>query len=201
MPNYPVVVGVGQFTHHPRGLEDAIEPVEMMARVAREAEADTGAPGLLAKADSVQVVNILCWPYPDAPGLLAERLGTSPSHKLYSAVGGETPQRLINETAQAIAEGRIRLALIAGAEALESRRIARRQNEHLPWPIRGNPEHVAGDMRPGFSEAEARHGATMPVRVYPLFENAIRAHAGRSIEEHQEHLARMCSRFSDVATE
>ena len=209
MPNYPVIVGVGQLTHHPRTLEEAIEPVEMMARVAREAEADaqtgarpgTGAAGLLARLDSVQVVNIIGWPYPDAPGMLAGRVGASPSHKLYSAVGGETPQRLINETAEAIAAGRIRLALIAGAEALESRRLSRRLNQHLPWPVRGNPEHVVGDTRAGFTEAEARHGATMPVRMYPLFENAIRAHLRHGIEEHQEHLGRLCSRFAAVAAE
>ncbi len=197
--NSPVIVGVGQLTNRPRSVEDAIEPVEMMAGVARAAEADTGVAGLLSQVDSVQVVNILSWAYPDAPGLLAARLGARPAHKLYSTVGGETPQRLVNETAEAIAGGRLRLALLAGAEALESRRLARRANARLPWPVRGNPEHVAGDQRPGFAEAEARHGATLPTRMYPLFENAIRAHAGSSIPEHQQHLGRLCARFAAVA--
>lgn len=51
----------------------------------------------------------------------------------------------------------------------------------------------------GFSDVEARHGATLPTRMYPLFENAIRARAGRSIEEHQRFLGELCSRFTAVA--
>lgn len=197
--NQPVIVGVGQLTNRPRSLQDCIEPAEMMAQVARAAEADAGAPDLLARADSVQVVNILGWPYPDAPGMLAGLIGARPSHTLYSSIGGDTPQRLVNETAQGVAEGRIRLALIAGAEALESRRLARKLGEQLPWPVRGSPRRIDGDGRPGFSEMEARYGATLPARIYPLFENATRARLGHSIEEHQRHLGRLYARFSEVA--
>ncbi len=197
--NYPVIVGAGQLTNRSQRLDDAVEPVEMMARAARVAEADAGVKGLLERVDSVQVVNIISWPYPDAPGLLAQRLGARPAHKLYSAVGGETPQRLVNTAAQAIVEGERRIVLIAGAEALNSRRLARRLGERLPWTVRGNPEHVSGDTRAGFSEVEARHGATMPVRVYPLFENAIRANLRLSIGEHRERLGRLCSRLTEVA--
>src|SRR3990170_4613623 len=116
--NYPVIVGVGQYVNRSLSLDDSREPADMMALVARAAEADTGVEGLLARVDSVQVVNIIGWSYPDAPGLLPQRLGARPEHTLYSSIGGETPQRLINETAQAIAEGRTRVALLAGAEAL-----------------------------------------------------------------------------------
>src|SRR3990172_5061211 len=185
--NYPVIVGVGQLTNRSERVEDAIEPAEMMARAARTAEADAGAGGILERADSVQVVGIISWQYADAPGMLAERIGASPAHKLYSAVGGETPQRLVNETAQAIAEGRTRLAGIAGVEAMNSRRLARKTGERFPWP-KGNPEAVVGEARVGFSETEARHGATLPTRVYPLFENAVRSLLGLTIEEHQRRL-------------
>jgi acetyl-CoA C-acetyltransferase len=199
--NYPIIAGVAQLTNRPRAIDECIEPLEMMARVARAAEEDSGAPGLLAAADSVQVVSILGWSYRDAPGMLAGLIGAGPSHRLYSGVGGDTPQRLVNETAQAIAEGRIRLAVIAGAESLESRRLARKLGEHPAWPPRGAPEHIDGDSRPGFSEVEARHGATLPVRMYPLFENAIRARLGHSIKEHQAHLGRLCARLSAVAAQ
>ena len=197
--NYPVIVGVGQFTNHPGTLEETLEPVEMMERVARAAEADAGGSGLLEKADSVQVVNIMSWQYADAPAALAQRLGAKPAHTVYPAVGGETPQRLANETAQAIVDGRIRVALLAGAEALESRRLARKLGAHLPWPERATPQRIDGDNRPGFSEIEARHGATMPTRVYPLFENAIRASLDESIDQHQRRLGELCSRFAGVA--
>lgn len=198
MVSYPVIVGVAQLTNHPRSVSDAIEPIEMMERVARVAEADAGAPGILGRLDSVQVVNMLSWSYTDAPGMLAARIGAAPQHTAYSSIGGETPQRLINETAQAIGEGRIRLALLAGAEAMESRRLSRKLDERLPWE-RGTPQRVDGENRPGFTETEARHGAATPTRVYPLFENAIRARSGESIEAHQRRLGELCSRFASVA--
>ncbi|KPK21186.1 MAG: hypothetical protein AMJ76_03345, partial [Dehalococcoidia bacterium SM23_28_1] len=56
-----------------------------------------------------------------------------------------------------------------------------------------------GESSPGNNEIEARHGANIPARVYPLFENAIRAHKGRSIAEHQERLAQLCARLAQVA--
>src|SRR6266542_5512880 len=130
--NYPVIVGAGQFTNHPKVIDDTLAPLEMMERVAREAEDDAGAPGLLAKLDSVQVVNFMSWSYADAPRMLAHSIGAEPKHTVYSSIGGETPQRLVNETAHAIVNGRIRMALIAGAEALESRRLARKLGAQLP---------------------------------------------------------------------
>jgi acetyl-CoA C-acetyltransferase len=200
VPNFPVLIGAGQLRNHPKSIAEAIEPLEMMERVGRDAAKDAGAPGLLEKLDSVQVVNILSWSYVDAPGMLAARLGAEPKHTVYSPIGGETPQRLINETSEAIAAGRIRLVLLAGAEAMESRRLARKLDEKLPWE-RGTPQRIDGENRPGFTESEARHGAATPPRVYPMFENAIRAHLGLSVEEHQRRLGELCSRFTSVAAE
>ena len=96
--NLPVIVGAGQYVNRSRDLADAVEPLEMMATVARAAEDDAGVEGLIARIDSLQVVNIIAWPYPDTTGLLAERLGASPAQRVYTGVGGDTPQRLINET-------------------------------------------------------------------------------------------------------
>ena len=69
--NFPVIVGVGQYVNRSKELDDAREPADMMATVARAAEDDAGVEGLLARVDSLQVVSILSWPYPDAPALLA----------------------------------------------------------------------------------------------------------------------------------
>ena len=198
MPNYPVIVGVGQFTNHSKSLDDAIEPAEMMAMAARSAAEDSGKGDILSSVDSLQIVNLLTWPYEDAPGLVATRLGISPAHTLYSAVGGDTPQRLINEAAEAIVKGERRAVLIAGSEAMASRNRARAKDLKLDWQ-RGTPREVVGDGRTGFTEAEARHGAVMPTRVYPLFENALRAHLGQTIDEHQQYVGELCSRFTKVA--
>lgn len=199
MANYPVVVGVGQLTNHIKTLDDAIEPMEMMVRVAQAAAEDAGSRDLIWKIDSLQVVNLLSWQYPDAPGLLAEKLGIAPAQQVYTAVGGNTPQMLVNQTSEAIVKGEIKLALLTGAECGATRSMARKQSAMLPWDVRGTPENVVGDQRIGFNDSESRHGAMAPIRMYPLFENAIRAHLGQTIEEHQHYVAKLCSRFTQVA--
>lgn len=194
--NLPIIVGVGQYANRSRDLADAREPLDLLEAVARAAAEDAGASGLIDHIDSLQVVNILAWPYADTPGLLAERLGISQAERIYTAVGGETPQRLVNATAERIARGETRLALICGAEVVHSVRLARKQGVKLPWHPRGVPQEVVGDNRNGFSEAEARHGASLPVTMYPLFENALRAHLGLSMEDHRHRLGDLCQRLS-----
>src|SRR3970040_510585 len=106
--NLPVIVGAGQYVNRSREIADAVEPLEMMATVARAAADDAGVQGLIRR----QGVSIIAWPYPDTTGLLAERLGARPAQRVYTAVGGDTPQRLINQTAEAIVRGETRLALM-----------------------------------------------------------------------------------------
>jgi acetyl-CoA C-acetyltransferase len=195
---YPVIIGVGQVTNRAQTTDDSIEPVELMAQAARLADDDAGG-GLLSRIDSLQVVNLLSWPYPDAPGLLASLIGAEPAKTRYSDLGGETPQRLVNETAEAIVAGRTRVALIAGAEAMHSRRLAQKEGARLPWAARGTPERTIANTRLGSSDVEFLHGAILPTRVYPLFENAIRADAGRAIDEHQAYLGDLSARFTEVA--
>lgn len=195
----PIIVGIGQHTNRSADLVDAREPLEMMALVARKAEEDAQARGLLARLDSIRVVNLLAWSYVDAAGMLAERLGASPRDRVYSDIGGNMPQLLVNQTADAIAGGRVGLALLVGAEAIRSRRQARRQGVTLDWTPRAQPLGVAPGMRAGTREVEEAHGARFPPEIYPLFENAIRARRGRTIPEHQERLGELCARFTQVA--
>ena len=58
---------------------------------------------------------------------------------------------------------------------------------------------MSATRRPGINEAEAKHGATLPTAVYPLFENALRAHYGRSLDAHQAALGELFAPFTEVA--
>src|SRR5262245_25596860 len=113
----PIVIGVGQHCQRLEDLTGAPHPLEMMAIAARAAAQDAGAPALLSEIDTVVAVNFLSWAYPDPAGQLAELLGAHPQRKIYTSLGGNTPQLQVNETADRIAAGEVRLALIAGAEA------------------------------------------------------------------------------------
>jgi acetyl-CoA C-acetyltransferase len=196
----PIIVGVGQVVDRPATLQEAKEPLELMEMAARAAAADTGRPQILARLDSLQVVNIISWAYEDAPGMLAQRLGATPGHTLYSGIGGETPQRLVGKAAAAIWRGEMDVCLIAGAEAMDSFMSARRQGETLPWTPRSTPRQIE-DIRVPTNEIEQRHGATLPIRVYPLYENAIRARMGLSLEEHQRRLGLLCARMTEAAAQ
>jgi len=195
----PIIVGVGQHTNRSADLADAREPLEMMVLVARKAEQDAQTLGLLSRLDSIRVVSPYSWTYVDPAAMLAERLDAQPQDKVYTGMGGDTPQVLVNQTADAIAAGRVGLALLVGAEALRSRSQARRQGVTLDWTPRAQGVDIGEEIRRGINESEEAHGARFPPEIYPLFENAIRAHKGRTIPEHQERLGELCARLTQVA--
>jgi acetyl-CoA C-acetyltransferase len=197
-PRLPIIVGVGQVTQRPE-TERPREPLALMAEAARIAEKDASAGDLLHEIDSVRVVNILSWPSKDPPHDLAQALAVAPRQRLYTAVGGNTTQWQVNETAEAIHRGDVKVALIAGAECMYSARRARAKGIDLGWSPRGNPHVDIGDTRPGTNEIEHRHGANIPVNVYPLFENALRAHYGRGLDEHRRALGELFAPFSATA--
>src|SRR5262245_59836544 len=99
MPEWilPVLVGGGQSVDRPSEAAPGREPLAWMADAARAAAADAGAgDALLAALDTIAVVNVLSHDYGDAPGLLAERLGAQPARAIYTTLGGNTPQSLVN---------------------------------------------------------------------------------------------------------
>ena len=171
----PVIVGVGQLVHRAPDPHQVIEPLDMMAVAARRAAEDAQIPDRLAEIDSLTVINIISRAYADPVGFLAARLGIDPTDRVYTSMGGNSPQWRINETAERIARGEVRLALIAGAEAMHGLQLARRAGVQLEWADAGTPQTV-GENRWGNNDVEQRHHAQMPTVVYPLFENALRAH-------------------------
>jgi acetyl-CoA C-acetyltransferase len=172
-----------------------------MEMAARRAGQEAGS--LLDRVDSVQVVEILSWRYANAPLALAQRIGAEPNESVQSAVGGNSPQQLVNQAALAIQSGRSDVVLIAGGEAVHSRHAAHRAGTGLPWTVQDAdtppPDRRVGSDRPGMSDAEAARSVLMPVHVYPVFENAIRLAAGETVEEHQLRVSELWASFSRVA--
>ena len=198
--NLPIIVGAGQVTQRP-GTERPREPLALMAEAARLAEADAHAGDLLHGLDSVRVVNIFSWPSKAPAHDLSNALAVAPRELIYTALGGNTPQWQVNEAAERIHDGDLKLVLIAGAECVYSARRARTKGIDLGWSPRGTPTSDVGDTRPGVNEIEAQHGATLPTAVYPLFENALRAHYGRSLDAHGEALGELFAPFTEVAAQ
>jgi len=197
----PILIGAGQYTQKDVEPAQAQEPLALMAECARRAAADSGLDRrVLAQVDTVAVVNIFGWHYGNPPRALAEQIGAQPATEIYTTLGGNTPQYLVNEIATRIANSTTQLALLGGVEAVYSVARARRAGVSLQWSSgAGGEPTVIGESRQGTTDHEVAHGAMLPTTVYPMFENALRAHYGLNIDEHRRRLGRLCSRFTEVA--
>src|SRR3954464_14522780 len=112
----PVIVGVGEFSDHPRELTEGLEPLALMIEALKRAEQDSGGK-LLWDIDSLDIVNFLSWRYTAPEKQLSKKLGIAPKHAYYGPVGGESPIRYIHEAAKRIARGECSVAAVCGAEA------------------------------------------------------------------------------------
>lgn len=198
-PRTPAIVGAGQVVRRDPPDTMSCEPAALMVDALRLAAEDSGGgEPLLRRADSVRCVPVIAWPYRDVAALVGQDLGAWPRETVQSsAIGGDGPQRLVNETARAIAAGRLDVALIAGAEAVASLRGGapnwRRQAEEVP------PARELDDRRQAVNEPELAAGAGLPVIMYALIESAVRAAAGHGREAHLNTIAGLWSRSSQVA--
>lgn len=203
-PATPVIVGAGQVSGRVADLADAREPVDLILDAARRADGDTASTrSVLSQVDTVAVVQIVSWRYPDPGRVVGARLGIEPAQSLTTTTGGNSPQMLLNHLAGEIQARRVGAALLCGGEAIDTRWRAMREKVWLEWPKApaGTPDRVLGDDRPGSNEAEAAVGLSEPIAVYPLLESAVRATTGASITEHQVRISELWSGFSAVAAE
>ncbi|WP_419316891.1 acetyl-CoA acetyltransferase [Caulobacter sp. ErkDOM-E] len=208
----PVLIGAGQFTY--RGeTQNSPSPLELLKIAAERAVEDAGLLGsVLAELDALAVIafsidapgGLSKLPLPrlaNPPASLARALGAGPAWSVYTETGGNSPQQAINVVCERIAKGQTEMALVTGAEFLGS--LMKRLKGGLGFEGWGDditePPARIGDPRPGVTPQEAAHGLGYPVNTYPLFENALRARDGRSLEDHQARLGRLFSPFSKVA--
>jgi acetyl-CoA C-acetyltransferase len=215
-PNTPVLIAAGQFTF--RGQAPACPPpIEMCAIAARTALYNVDLDeGLLSTVDGLAVVgftidaggNTSKLPIKRAknpPNALAKALGANPSWRTYTHAGGNTPQALVNEAAERIANGENKFVLLVGAEFLGSlmKQIQGGHMEALQAHHIDDDEAPAmfGNGRPGCTPHEALHGLEFPANVYPMFENAYRAHMGQSLEQHAKTMGELFAPLSQVATD
>jgi acetyl-CoA C-acetyltransferase len=218
-PRTPILVGAGQFTQRTARegkIAESLSPIEMLEKAARMALADTGKENELTKAlDTVAVVRFTA----DSPGdqgrlpkrmfrnpplSVAQHLGAKPRRTFYTATGGNTPQWLVNRTAEEIANGECDAALLVGAEYIATLLAAMKQGVDLGWskePNPGSDPEEIGNQREGVSPYERAYGLQFPVNTYPLFENGLRGQAKRSPQAHLKWLGEFFSPFTKVASQ
>ena len=202
-PRTPVLVGAGQWSNRVDRGEPAVEPADMMAEALRRAAADSGATAdPLAKADAVRVLSTFSRRYRNAARLVADRIGASPRDEALSPIGGNEPQALVSRACLDIAAGDADTVLICGAEAWRTRSAT--PPDELGWTTQDDSVPEARLTAPESElnhPAEIARGIYMPTQVYPLFEQALRHRAGRTVDEHLVHLGELWAGFSAVAAD
>lgn len=195
----PVIVGVGQVNDRPERPEDGLDPIGLMAEALRRADADGGG-GLLDDCDSLAVVSQLSFPHLNPlVDALAEKLSIAPAHREQTALpNGDSPIRLLHEAANRIGSGETTICAVVGGEALRT-----------AGQLKARAADAAGEKGKHDALREASHrrrvgyaqsyGLTVPVDVYPLYENACRAAYGQSLAEGQEESGKLWSGLSETA--
>ena len=121
----------------------------------------------------MRVVNLFSWKYGNPARVVADRMGLEPKEFGYTTVGGNSPQSLVNVTADQIQRGELDLAILTGAEAWRTRmrRPPRRRDAALGEGVRATmrPRSSDSDLTMN-SPGEVERGVVMPIQVYPLFE-------------------------------
>ncbi len=211
-PDLPIVVGVGQSVV--RELSEAVEdlptPISLATQACQRALADTGVGGIASHVDTLAFVRIISDSIPSRPSpigrcdnpprAVAGRIGANPASAVYSILGGQTPQQLVNEAAARIATGDASMVLLTGAEAIGTMRHAQRNDLPLDWT-----EHAEGaleDRGTGpelVSAYEIANGMGFAPQVYGALENAWRSTHGLSKAENRRRMSELWARFSRVA--
>jgi len=208
----PILVGAGQFIDR-SDSENGLTSVEIIARAVQASQKDTGCKPLFNSLDVLacsgltvdarQVTTPVSGMVKNVPLAVAKAAGLQTKRTVYAEAGGNTPQMLVNHFAKAISQGQCETVLLAGGEALHTMNLrfnhwAKFLRPKGSWKDKSGPTPEAiGDPSDGSSAYENKYWMNLPANVYPLFENALRAYYGRSIDAH---LDKICDLFAGIAT-
>lgn len=197
----PVLVGVGQALQRTEDPQEAAEPLALMVDALREAGHDCDAPKLLERADSIYVLRG-AWGYGDPGREILRRLGAGPAETVGTPYGGNFSQACVLDAARAIREGRLRVALVAGAETGRSHGRASRLGIELPeTELAGAPDRRVAEDGPIFHEAELARGMNRASDVFAVIGSALRFARGESPEADTRRAAALWAQMSRAARE
>ncbi len=210
----PILVGSAQYVDRHSVNPKSMSPTDISSHVSQMALLDASISDefkqtvdvlISARLFEDSVKGTPMWPNPfggpdNVPGAIARRIGLNPRRLIYAEVGGETPQRVVNQMAEQIFSGDVRSVVFTGSEALATIRSAQKKGLEFDWTeeVGGNFEDLWPE-NPMTDEYEAKHGITFPIQVYALLEQVRRHRLGLSLDDYREGIANLLSPFSVVA--
>ena len=200
-PRTPILIGVGQVTEKDPKIEEASSPLDLIEQATLLASEDAGISWEdLSNLSTLVVVKSFREPMRNTPEALANRINATKASRWLAPDGGNGPQYLVNRFAEAIFSGEEEFVLLSGAEAMATGRKIVKSGNKPQWSVDSDRDaDLLFADRQMWNDHEFKHGIWQASHVYPLFENALRAHCGNSLSEHQTMLGELFSRLSEVA--
>jgi acetyl-CoA C-acetyltransferase len=201
----PVVVGGGQITNRETDPSLAPDPFDLMTEAARDALTigRLVLPGRPPTATHVWMVHSLSLRHGNPAPLLADRLGIADAETRCSGMGGSIPQWLVNRAADLVAGGGRPVVVVAGAEALATRRRAKATGVELDWPSAPGWPDTWPPLEPdmGVHAVERANGLRQATTMYALIETAIAHRAGRDPDAQRAAVGRLMASLNVVAAD
>jgi len=189
------------------GVGEVVEKVDDIALDER------GMRAILSAIDTIAVVRTnsdsgaqLKSPFGDPknyPRVIGNRIGINPKTAIYSAAGGQAPQRLVNEFSTKIANGACEAVLLVGAEALANQKAMKRAKIKADWreDAMGSIEARPTDISQAFDIAHLQNEFTHIPAIYTVMENVRRRKLGLTIEDYRKACAELFQDFAKIAAD
>lgn len=198
----PVVAGVGQVTNREEDPVSAPDPFALMENAAHAAMAGTG-ENLPADLSHLWMVHSLSVRHGDPAGYLGKRLGAHSAQSRCSGMGGSIPQWLVDRACDLVASGARPRVLIVGAEALATRRRAKKAGVRLDWPSEPGWPDTWPPLEPdlGVHPVERANGLEQATSMYALVETVLRHSWPSGPAEHDRQMGELMERLNEVASQ
>ncbi|MEW4468909.1 hypothetical protein AB1K62_13875 [Parasphingorhabdus sp. JC815] len=205
----PVLIAVGEASGKSLGLEWP-SPVDLASGAVKTALADSGNTEKLVDSIDCLLATRLFYDSgvghqygsPDnLPDAIAQASGLNPAQLIYGDVGGQSPQKYVNELAVQLHEGKIKAAVICGAESVGTVKRAKKAGHDMDWNQPSDRDFI--DKRSDFAVLtmyEIRHGIISMPMAYGLLENARRKRLDMDRNSYAADMAQLWSAFSSVAS-
>jgi acetyl-CoA C-acetyltransferase len=212
--NTPILVGIGQFAERLDAPDyRGLSPVEVAVEAARAAFGDAlSLEKIGPQVDLIATTRTfedsaphLAFPFGKSnnyPRSICKHLGIDPAHAIWEAAGGNTPQHLVNEIAEKIAAGEVKVALLAGAEAISTARHLQAEGKKVDWSetVDGQVEDRFGNAGGMLSSHARKHGLMAAPPLYGFCENARRRNLKLSRADYALEMGRLFAPFTRIAS-
>uniref|UniRef100_A0A8H7N836 Thiolase-like protein type 1 additional C-terminal domain-containing protein n=1 Tax=Bionectria ochroleuca TaxID=29856 RepID=A0A8H7N836_BIOOC len=203
----PIIVGVGEVKNKSLHVNDAIEPAELMVSAIRKSFKDTGANenDVRSAIDGLLVVPPWTWPYVDLPGVISKKLGFSPRHSQLGVHGGHQPNEWCDEAARRVSAEESKAVIITGG-LLHHVFAACGKAGKIPPPGWAEPDPEKQPIRVGDLSAReqnigTKHSIGLPIHIYPMYENSLRAYTRQSFEKNTFESSQLYEAFDKVSSQ